>query len=223
MLALLCLACGCATPRSPLNNVNEKDLYSAACNIGRSVKSSQGVLWLKVKSKEYSGQVQAHVSAQSSDQMKMEILNPLGGVEVVVESKGDYFRIQRLGREKSTEEGVGQWGGLPIQWAPTLFLGRIPCPKGENVKLTKTEHHELRIEVPSTQTQNAEQFIFQFEKISNQYWPISLRWEKLNQPAHEKVEFRFSEPDKNNLSPLRWDVKSSRGVIKARWRERSVS
>lgn len=222
MLALFCLSSGCATSRSHLTHVNEQDLYSAACNLGHSVKSSQGVVWLKVKSKEYSGQFQAHISAQSSDQMKMEILNPLGGVEAIIQTNGDRYKIQRLGRENTTEEGFGQWGGLPIQWAPTLFLGRIPCPRGKNIKLSKTEQHELKIEVPPTLSQSAERFTFQFEKVSDQYWPISLRWEKLDQPMND-VEFRFSEPDKTDSSPLRWDVKSSRGLIKARWRERSVS
>ena len=144
---------------------NAQDLFRYACTPGKDVTSAKGHLWIKALSKEASGQFPADAIATSPDQLKLEITNILGGTEALILVDGDHYEIKGgKGQKETKEQGYGSWGGIPLRWAATLFLGKIPCPDPDKKwKMSTSLDGDLVVESGGPEAFAPERFTYSFQ------------------------------------------------------------
>jgi hypothetical protein len=220
---------GCS--HAPINSGADADpraLLAQACEAGAGVKSVKGSVWLKAKSKEASGQFPAEVAAPSADRVRLEVTNPLGGTEAVLSVEGSHYKIQVPNHKERNERGDRSWGGIPLEWANALFLGRIPCPdasRAKDAKLSRGPAGELVVETPKTLDRLPEKYVYRMRAIDGGFWAESLHWERqgIAGSAPVVVDFKFDDPDSKTRSPLKWEAKGAQGEVKVRWKDRQAS
>ena len=225
-LALTLLSVGtlfsCATP--PIQETDPRKLLAEACNPGAGIRSVRGGVAMKATSKEASGQFPASVEATAPGSVKLEITNLIGGTEAVISVQNRTYKIEIPGKPERTEKGTQTWGGIPLQWASDLFLGKIPCPglgRIQELRLSRPGSGELQVDVPSSLEGDAQVFVYKFRSVAGRPWPESLHWERKGM-AVSKVDFRFDDPDPSTRSPLKWEARSPQGEVKVRWKDREL-
>lgn len=221
-VVLILLASGCA--QVPVSrDVEPSALLREACAPGSEIQKASGSIWMKAASQEASGQFPATVEAVSPDRVRMEITNLLGGTEAIILVQGREYRIEVPGKPEKTEKGAHTWGGIPLEWATELFLGRIPCPPtGPEKRLSiGSEPGELVVSVPASLHGAEEAYVYRFRRWAGRPWPESLRWERKSAPP-VAVEFKFDDPEEKTRSPRKWEAKSPRGEVKVRWKDREL-
>ncbi len=202
-------------------------LLERACSPGAGLSGAKGSVWMKAASREASGQFPADVDAQSGRTLRLEVTNLLGGIEALISVSPDRYDIEVPGkkdRKAVRQSGEGSWGGIPLIWAPDLFLGRIPCPTPEQLSTASRRVDEsgaLVLETRPSLQGAAERFEYRFRDHAGDRWPEGLVWERLG-PLGHRVEFRFDDPEDLPQSPRKWEAKSSAGEVKVRWRDRTV-
>lgn len=190
-------------------------LFNYICNLGNQVKSVDGIVWIKLKSPEFSGQFAAHVSADASFNTKIELKNFLGHPVAVITLIQD--RIEVVLPEGLVHQV--NWDAFPIYWLNTLFLGGIPCPKKEQVRSLQASENSLIILAELVQNSNKvlEEFRFSFRQQDGILWPERLEWNK------NQVQISFDNPDSKIKSPAKWEIKSTTGFfLKALWKSRNI-
>ena len=230
-LIILILFSACVTtPKAPDSiagleheRLSPEDLYKVACQVGHNVHTAKGTVWFKIKSKEVTGQFSGHVVAEAPDQLRLEVVNGLGGTEALMIIDDKHYSITEGEKGKKTE-GTGSWNGLPLAWAAGLFVGKIPCPPlSPTAQLVSAHEDELEIILPEANGAAEQKFKFKFEidKKADRLFPESLTWERVSEPS-TVVEFKFDDPEADSNSPQKWEAHSSEGAIKVRWRKRTV-
>lgn len=215
------LAQGCAHAPD-LKKADPKDLLGQICSVGDSIQAVNGTVWLKAKSSEASGQFPAAAIAKAPSHARLEVSNPLGGTEAVITVDGLRYRIEIPGKKARTEEGFGSWGGIPLRWATPLLLGRFPCPTAAEIKtatVSLSAEGELRVVTQPSLQGDSESFTFRFREWDGKAWAEALVWERKG-TFGLKIDFTFGEPDARTGAPGKWEAKSARGDVKARWRDR---
>jgi hypothetical protein len=202
-------------------------LLGLACQPGMQVSSVKGSVWLKAVSKEASGQFPAMVDASSPEKLKMEVTNLVGGTEAIITVDGRHYRIEVPNHKERTEQGEQYWGGIPLQWANALFLGRIPCPDAglsKDAVFSMSAQGELVVETPETLARLPEKYVYRFRQLDGHFWPEALHWERKGIAASAPivVDFKFDDPETKTMSPKKWEAKGSQGEVKVRWRDRQV-
>lgn len=226
-LFILILFSGCAHVSSVKDQkmIFDQDpqaVFLTACEQGSRVLSAKGSVWLKASSKDASGQFPADVAVESPQSLQMEAHNLLGGTEAVIQVKEGVFSVETPDHVKKIQKSNGFWGGLPLEWAPALFLGRIPCPSADlrtDAQVSFDGEGQLRVETRRTLGGDPQKFIYQFKLFDEKPWVEGLHWEKEG-IAPLSVDFKFSQPEALTRSPLRWEAKSSLGEIKMTWKQR---
>lgn len=227
--ALLVAALGpsCASkpvaPDEVTRGRDPKYLLDQACSAGRMVTSARGSVFMKAKSPDAEGQFPADVSAQAPSKLRLEVQNPIGGTEAIISVEEERYELQVPKKKEAGEKGTGSWAGIPLKWATDLFLGRVPCPRSEEIQSsTLNDKGGLEIQTAASVRGGAEKFVFTFKKESGEPWPETLHWERFGAFA-VSVDFRFSDPETKTRSPQKWEAKSARGEVKVRWRDRRIS
>ena len=192
-------------------------LLADACRPGSTILSLKGSIWMKLDSKEAKGQFPADVSAHVPDQVTLEVTNLIGSREALILVNQGKYSVEvpsKDGGPSRKSGGQGSWGGIPLQWASDLFLGRIPCPKASaaTLKINVGENGDLVAEG------GGERFVYHFRSWAGRAWPESLHWENLAQPGLS-VDFKFDDPEDKTGAPKKWEAKSSRGEVKVRWKD----
>jgi len=211
-----------------------REALNQICSIGDLTKTAKGTAWIQARSSESKGRFPSHVLAEarpSGDRLALEINNPFGGVEgkIRVEKGGSAemtCEVQIPGKPPRSEGVNGTWSGIPLRWAPALFLGRIPCPqmaKGHRILIRADESGELWV----TDDTSGEVFRYRLEAVEGRAWPETLVWETRGQRAL-RVEFKFEAPDAGTRSPSRFSVRAfqigkSESEISVRWQQRETS
>jgi hypothetical protein len=217
---------GCA--HAPVKEVQyEKSpsfYFESICGIGEGIKKATGSVWLKATSPDASGQFPADivVNAGGIDQpgnLRLEAHNLLGATVGVITAEGNVFKVEMPGHPEKTQKGTGSWGGIPLEWASDLFLGKVPCPPQSDLRFSWSPEGKLVVDAAPSLGNEAQRFVYSFKMINKKAWPEELHWERTGF-APLAVDFKFSHPEENTLSPLRWEAKSSLGEIKARWKNR---
>jgi hypothetical protein len=217
------VACSTARyTRSP--DYSSKDLLRFACSVGEKVRSAQGRIFVKVNSKDDSGQFPAQVRVDDQGMLKLEVSNPLGGpVAWVTVSQGHYEVTDFRAGKPTKESGDKYWSGVPLEWAPSLLLGRVPCPHLEDsLRFEAGKEGELIVTAPKAAQKPEERFVFRFSQWNSSPWPSALQWSQVEVPG-SRVDFTFESPEKETGSPEKWDAQSSRGQVKIKWRSREVT
>ena len=235
LLPALMIFAGVGCARAPVITEKEvldpKALLAEVCGErgpGAGVAKVKGSAWLKVSSKEASGRFPAHVLVEAPDKLVLEVVNLVGGTEALIHVDGRRYLIEvpaQKGREKQKQEGTHSWGGIPLQFATELFLGRIPCPPAaalQDARLVTAAADELRVETQASLDREPEIFRYSFRAWEGRPWPQALRWERRG-TAPTSVDLEFDQPEKNTGSPKRWGAKSPSGEVSVRWRDREVA
>ena len=221
------LAPSCVTkpvaPDEATRGRDPKYLLDQACSVGRSVNSAKGSAFMKAKSPDAEGQFPVDVAAEAPSKLRLEVQNPIGGTEAIILVEGERYELQVPKKKEAGEKGTGSWAGIPLRWATDLFLGRVPCPRSEDIHSSKlNEKGSLVIQTTASVRGAAETFVFTFKKESGEPWPDTLHWEREGAFA-VSVDFKFSDPESRTRSPQKWEAKSARGEVKVRWRDRRIS
>jgi hypothetical protein len=211
-----------AKPGSPEEPIQYLERTCGAKAPGASVHVLTGSVWMKAKSPEASGQFPATVKVTGSDRLEMEVTNLLGGPEATIKVNGASFEIRASGKGRGGKDrvqtGTDTWAGIPLRWAPDLFLGRVPCPEDSvraSAQIRMNEGGELVIETPG------ERYTYGYRSWAGAPWPEKLTWRRTSGAATE-VAFEFDQPDDKTGSPAKWEARSSRGEVKVRWKDRDV-
>lgn len=200
-------------------------LFEQACNPGKNVQKVKGSVWIKARSQEASGQFPALVSAESPDQLHLEVTNLLGGTEALIDIHDQKYSIQATHHKIQNQNGVGSWGGIPLHWGAELFLGKIPCPSEIELKkgsLSLNAEGDLVVDIQQNHLKGAQKYVYHFRNWGGTPWPETLTWQFLDIPS-KAIEFKFDDPEDRTRSPRKWEAKSSRGEVKVRWKERDIS
>lgn len=217
MLALgSVLLVSCASPRK--RTIEDPVLaIQQACALGGETRQVKGTVWLKAKSKEASGQFPANVVAIATAprSLKLEVTNLVGATQALIRVDGQSFTIDSPDPKVKSQKGQGTWGGIPLRWATDLFLGRVPCPSTLEGARVSANAGEVTVE-----SREGEKFIYTFRDHGGVAWAETLHWDKNGKNG---VDFVFDEPDDATGSPKKWDARSDRGEVKARWREREAT
>lgn len=221
-----CALFSCATS-SPVKETNPHQLLAEACAPGATIKGVHGNVYMRASSPETSGQFPATVEATAPSTVRMEITNLIGGTEAIISVQQRNYRIEIPGKPERTERGSQSWGGIPLQWASDLFLGKVPCPapaRAMDLRLSRPQDGELHVEVPPSLDGDTQVFIYRFRLVQGRPWPESLHWERkaASLALQSQVDFRFDDPDPQTRSPLKWEAKSARGEVKVRWKDREL-
>lgn len=225
-LAILVFAASCS--HGPTTSGKDpRALLGPACQPGSGVKSVKGSVWLKAKSKEASGQFPAVVEAPAPDRLKLEVTNLVGGTEAILTVEGRHYKIEVPNHKERDEQGESSWGGIPLQWANALFLGRVPCPDTNLAKdavFSQDAQGNLVVETPETLDRLPEKYVYHLRPLEGRLWPDTLHWERkgIAGSAPVIVDFKFEDPEDKTLSPRKWEAKGSQGEVKVRWKDRQV-
>lgn len=174
---------------------------------------------MNVKSADSSGQFPAEVLVKP-EVLRLEVTNLVGGREALIQVEGGKYTVEREGK---VLKGRRSWGGIPLEWAQTVFQGRVPCPRDLNLdgkgslRMTKTPEGELMVE-----TINHEKFTYRFRSWAGSPWPEFVRWEATQGSQPVQVEFSFQEPDDKTGVAKIWLAKSAQGEVKVRWKDRET-
>ena len=215
---------GCS--HGPIAHENDPAaLLDQVCRPGAGVKAARGSVWLKAKSKDASGQFPALVEAPSADRLKLEVTNLVGGTEAIISVEGQHYRIDIPNHKERQEQGNSSWGGIPLQWANALFLGRIPCPElplAAAGSVNRDAQGALVVETSKTLDRMAEKYVYHLTLVGGTSWADSLHWERKGMDAADTsvVDFKFSDPDDKTRSPQKWEAKGGQGEVKVRWKDR---
>ena len=139
--------------------VDPQLLLKQVCEAGKSVQRVKGSVWLKAKSKEASGQFPAMVEAAEPDHLRMEVTNLLGGTEAIISVDGRNYTIDVPNHKSRNQKGSNSWGGIPLEWANSLFLGKVPCPPAVNLSdavVSVNKEGDLTVETKSSLEREAE-------------------------------------------------------------------
>lgn len=212
--------------------INRARLHEV-CSVGGRIKSAQGTAWLKVRKGEQSMQFPAVLRASDPDQLLLEVMNPLGGVEATIKGEGKTYEVSSSrGGANETTGGQAAWNGIPLKFAYSMALGRVPCPdlrevvhvEQKSLGATAPDQDRFIYRVPSTVEHQEEYFEFQVTRVSGVAWAKQLRWWiGSNLEPAASVTLRFEEPEESTLSPLIWEAESAQGALKFKWRKRDIA
>ncbi|OFZ82733.1 MAG: hypothetical protein A2583_05175 [Bdellovibrionales bacterium RIFOXYD1_FULL_53_11] len=220
-LASLVLS-GCA--HAPYGkNADALKTLENACRFGKDLKTVRGTAIVTAKSKDASGRFSALVEAAGTNSLKLEITNILGGTEALITINNGRYSIKLADGKSKPVSGNGSWGGIPLNWASNLFIGRFPCPeRPEDLEKPEwTADGHLRVSTKASLHGDAEIFLYRFRKHDDSGWPESLRWERKG-VFGVSVEFVFDNPEKTTGAPLKWQARSKLGEVGVKWRERDA-
>jgi hypothetical protein len=203
---------------------SSQEQLAQICSIGSQLASSQGTILIKTNSKEVSGQFAASVNAIAPDKLRLEVTNFLGGSEALISIQGNRYELRGTRNQVDQREvGFGSWGGIPLNWATDLFLGKFPCPAATSKLEVQTDSQgNLVALIAPAPDSDGQKFIYHLGEREGKVWPDSLHWERLGSSA-VVVDFKFDDPESETLSPKKWEANSAKGLVKIRWKDRSVS
>lgn len=222
LLASSALLSACATS-SRLSSTDRADPQSFLKRLCHSdIKQTTGNVWIRAESQAkegssgVSGQFPASVKATAPDQVILEVTNLLGGTEARIRVEGGKFTLLRpdaSGKLKPQRTLSGSWGGIPLRWAPALFLGSHPCPdapeKVRSVSFLSDELLEARVS-------DRETYRIGFTSWAGRPWVNRVEW-------NADTVFTFSDPDPSLSGlPRQIEAQSPRGHVKVRWRDREA-
>lgn len=232
ILAVPAVLQGCASaPKFP--ELSERELMSAACP-AMGAKKVTGSIWTKIESKEMSGQFPATVLADYPKKLAVEVTNLIGAPQAWLTIEGGKTDL-RFTAENEKEYGRAPrardvLGGLPLELAPRLFAGGVPCPsdeKNQDIRVKRTDDG-LDVVALDLRTRIATHYIYGFERVAGKPWVREVQWEKLARGGRPGAKSNFvtlvrEDPADTDLAPKRWSASSVQGEIHVRWKDRTVT
>jgi hypothetical protein len=225
---------GCSTAPKP-GEFSSRELMEAACPssfLGSSgVRSIKGSVWTRIESKEMSGQFPATVRVEYPRFLGVEVTNLIGAPQAwlkVEDGKTDLSFSASNEKKYGKPQARTMLGGLPVDLAPRLFAGGVPCPKdgaGVRIDVRQTPDGDLIVEEVRLRDQALTRYVYSFMRYAGKPWVKEMRLEKLAKGARRGAKSNLitiirEEPAGADDAPMRWSASSDAGEIRVRWKDR---
>jgi hypothetical protein len=211
---------GSASGRGALEEAREaSQLISNLCPVQGSVQSVEGRVWMKAKSKEASGQFPAIVQASAQKGLRLEVTQLMGARAALIEIRGQDFKVETP-QQGSVSKKAKSWGGIPLEWASSLFLNGLPCPDVSAGNGSWKWGFDAQGRLKGSDSQGTEVWLYSITQRQSRTFV-----EKVTRERGGKVEFELTreDPDPEDGWARRWEIKSGVGEVKVRWRDRKAS
>ena len=184
---------------------------------------------MQAKNSKESGRFSADADARvggGKQELRLEVVNPLGGTEGVIEVRDRQVLINGKPQARET------WGGIPLQLAPELFLGRFPCWKSQGqarVVATWVDARTIRMTFGEAQKATVPwgEATYRLKSWNGKPWPDQIRWVMHGVGADAtpvtEVSFEFEDPEPGTGLARKWSAVSAHGEVKIKWRERRTT
>ena len=231
VLALVALS-ACASAPKP-REFPDRDLMNAACPAGFT-KKVNGSIWTKLESKDMAGQFPASVAVDYPRRLAVEVTNLIGTPQAWLTIENGKTEL-RFTAENEKEYGKAprardMLGGLPLELAPRLFAGGVPCPaddKNQDIRVKQTDEGALEVIALDLRSRVSTRYVYSYNKVAGKPWVREVTWEKLarGNPGGAKsnlITILREDPSDSDGAPRKWSASSSRGDIRVRWKDRTV-
>jgi hypothetical protein len=226
---------GCASAPD-LSEFSSRDLMEAACPVGFAdaahPKKVKGSIWTKISSKEMSGQFPATVLVEYPTRLAVEVTNLIGAPQAWMKIENGKTELRFTAeneKEYGKPEARNMLGGLPLELAPRLFAGGVPCPSDSKNKDIRVKQTDTGLEVTELDLRSRDQvrYIYGFTRYAGKPWVNQIEWEKLAKGARRSAKSKVirvvrEEPSSPDGAPTRWSASSEQGEIHVRWKDRSI-
>jgi hypothetical protein len=186
LLVPLALA-GCASAPK-VGEFSERELLEAACPARFASESApktvKGSVWAKIESPELKGQFPATVLVEYPRKLALEVTNLIGSPQAWLRMEGGRTEL-RFSAENERKYGrapdADRLGGLPVELAPRLFAGGVPCPslsKNVDLRMKTTEAGGLEVVELDLRSRDQTRFAYRFSKYAGRPWVREIDWEK---------------------------------------------
>jgi hypothetical protein len=194
---------------------DSSEILEQVCSKQENVKEVFGSVWMQVEADPQKGRFPATLLVRPPHSLQMEVTNLIGGTVARIQIRDGSYQIEIPGEGRVQRGTDGYWSGIPLHWAVDVFLGQLPCPDGEKKALWRVRFiEEDRVEVQYED----EFFEYELKPYAGRIQAESLLWKK----GSEQVEWKFQDPERGTGVSLRWEVSSSHGSARVRWRDRKV-
>jgi hypothetical protein len=223
-------ACATTTKRGEFS---DRDLMTAACP-AMPAKKITGSVWTKIDSKEMSGQFPATVLVEFPKKLAVEVTNLIGSPQAWLTIDDGKTEL-RFTAENEKEYGKAprardMLGGLPLELAPRLFAGGVPCPsddKNQDIRIKQNDEGGLEVIALDLRSHSSTRYVYTFSRYAGHPWVSIAEYEKLARRAppgakSNLIKIVREEPADPDGAPKRWSASSSHGEIRVRWKDRSV-
>jgi len=231
-------ASSCATAPKP-GEFTQREMMEAACpaafglGAGSHPTVVKGSIWTKIESKEMTGQFPATVLSEYPGRLAVEVTNLIGAPQawLKMENGKTEFRFSEKNEKEYGNSSVRDMlGGLPLELAPRLFAGGVPCPtdaKNQDIRVHEGPDGGLEVEALDLRTRDSTRYVYLFTRYAGKPWVKEMRWEKLAKGGSRSaksvlVTFQREEPSDPDGAPKKWSASSSSGEIRVRWKDRMV-
>ena len=170
---------------------------------------------MKARSADASGQFPAFVKVSDPESLQMEVTNLIGSPQANIKVKKQQYEIILHGPQKKKITGKDNWAGIPLRWATSLFLGRIPCPSIKRKNISVKWHSADAFSA----YEGEEEYHYFIRRWAGQAWPEKLVWTSAKESA-SSVEFVFEKPKEKSTIPLKWSISTKNSQVKVRWKRR---
>ncbi len=226
----------CSTaPR--VGEFTSREMMEAACpaNFQSGRGSIKGSVWTKISSKEMTGQFPASVAVDYPHRLALEVTNLIGAPQAWLKIEDGKTEL-RFSAENEKEYGKpprarAMLGGLPLELAPRLFAGGVPCPsddKNRDIRVRSNDEGGLDVEELDLRSRVTTHYSYNFMRYAGKPWVKEIRWEKLAKGGRRGaksnlITFTRDEPMDPDGAPKKWGAVSGMGEVQVRWKDRAVT
>lgn len=219
------LSSGCSTVRTGGEGALEdrqdaSKLIGSLCpgNASSPVRAVEGRVWMKAKSKEASGQFPAIVQASAEKGLRLEVTQLMGARAALIEIRGQDFKVETP-QQGSVSKKAKSWGGIPLEWASSLFLNGLPCPDVGSGSGSWSWSFDNEGRLKGNHSQGGEVWLFSLAQRQGRTFV-----ERVSRERGGKLDFELTreDPDPADGWARRWEIKSGVGEVKVRWRDRKA-
>jgi hypothetical protein len=222
LFLLIFSSCASAPRVRQHSKMSPNEVLRKTCLIGSRIVQVKGDAWMKIKSEDKSsrnGQFPASIASQPNGNLRIEVTNPIGGTEAIIDWSDAEFSMKIRDRKPEVRKiGTGSaWSGVPLRFGRTLLMGRIVCPTADALAQGKTSWKEDLLFFESTE----ETFEYLYELGQPEFFPSQVVWTRKTSQGSVAVMFRLERPDSQTQSPMTWEAKSKGEELKFKWNSHS--
>lgn len=217
-MMMILVSCASAPRLRKHSNLSPIEVLKKTCLIGSQIHQVRGEAWMKIKSEDKSsrnGQFPASIASQPTGALRIEVTNPIGGTEAIIDWSDTDFVLKLKDRKPDTRK-IGHsssWSGVPLRFGRALLMGKMVCPKPETMAQGHSSWRDDQLFFETSE----ETFEYLYEFGQPEYFPTQVVWTRKSSQGDVVVAFKFDRPDTQTQSPLTWEAKSRGEELKFKW------
>jgi hypothetical protein len=204
---------GCSTVPKLKDPIEQSIILNEICKRGDPYESVHGSVWIKIKDSNHQGQFPAQVRLTKEEGLILEIQNLLGAKIALITVRPGQYSVDSYSKRLKSFSGGSHYFGIPNDWIVHLFRGKIPCPKNP-ISLQQPKAGVLEV-----LDESGWRFEYQMTQTGSFLW---VDRELVFSPDGVRYEFLYSDPEYLNSNPRSWEIRTERGEMSLRWRDRKT-